>query len=423
MNPLIEKFGKFIYDETQKKPEKARKLLAAVYSLAGKQARYFPSKALLPSRQYMAAVSADSVVSSLRHPERAAIVSLFLPCEILHAMGIETMFPEGLSCYLAAAGSEKVFIDTAEAAGVPESLCSYHKVLIGLVESGVLPKPRFVLNTTLACDANQLSFRRAAEHFGVPHIVIDIPARCDEAAVSYVARQFRDAVAEIEKIMGMKLDEEKLKETVACSRRTIENYKTYLELRGTRSLSDEMTSEMLSLFALHVLLGTKEAETYTQRLARDVEKIPEGGRGKRLLWVHALPYWQDAMRDILNFNSRCEIVACDMAFDSLIKMDAQRPYESMAKRVLECSFNGGAQRRIQLAADYAKRLKADGIIYFCHWGCKQTLGAAQLAKQAFEELGLPTLVLDGDGCDRGNVSDGQMVTRVQAFLEQLEGMI
>ena len=36
--------------------------------------------------------------------------------------------------------------------------------------------------------------------------------------------------------------------------------------------------------------------------------------------------------------------------------------------------------------------------------------------------GLPTLVLDGDGCDSRNVADGQMVTRVGAFLEQLEGM-
>ena len=38
------------------------------------------------------------------------------------------------------------------------------------------------------------------------------------------------------------------------------------------------------------------------------------------------------------------------------------------------------------------------------------------------EAGLPTLVLDGDGCDSRNVADGQMVTRVGAFLEQLEGL-
>lgn len=69
----------------------------------------------------------------------------------------------------------------------------------------------------------------------------------------------------------------------------------------------------------------------------------------------------------------------------------------------------------------AKEVRADGVILFCHWGCKQTLGLSQLAKQRLEDEGLPTLVLDGDGCDGRNVADGQMVTRVNAFLEQLEG--
>ena len=43
------------------------------------------------------------------------------------------------------------------------------------------------------------------------------------------------------------------------------------------------------------------------------------------------------------------------------------------------------------------------------------------AFRRLEAAGFPTLVLDGDGCDSGNVNDGQMVTRLQAFLELLEG--
>ena len=30
------------------------------------------------------------------------------------------------------------------------------------------------------------------------------------------------------------------------------------------------------------------------------------------------------------------------------------------------------------------------------------------------------LILDGDGCDRSNTGNGQMSTRIQAFLEMLE---
>lgn len=139
MNKVIEIFGNHIYKLTQDNPEKALKQLSFVYTAAGLQCKYLPSKLLLPARQYMQWAAADSAIKPLRNSDHSAIVNLYLPCEILHAMGIYQMFPEALSCYLAAAGSEKIFIETAENNGVPKTVCSYHKGFIGLVESGVLP--------------------------------------------------------------------------------------------------------------------------------------------------------------------------------------------------------------------------------------------------------------------------------------------
>lgn len=131
--------------------------------------------------------------------QNSAIVSLYLPCEILHSMGISTLFPEALACYLAAARSEQIFIDTAEQNFVSQTMCSYHKAFIGMVETGVLPKPDFIINTTLACDANYLSFRRAAEHYNVPQYMIDVPYNYSSGAVDYVAKQIKDMVTFIEK--------------------------------------------------------------------------------------------------------------------------------------------------------------------------------------------------------------------------------
>ena len=68
----------------------------------------------------------------------------------------------------------------------------------------------------------------------------------------------------------------------------------------------------------------------------------------------------------------------------------------------------------------AKMLDADGVIWFCHWGCKHTLGASQIAKKKFEHSGFPTLILDGDGADRSHGGEGQVATRVEAFIEMLE---
>ena len=164
-----------------------------------------------------------------------------------------------------------------------------------------------------------------------------------------------------------------------------------------------------------------EALRYTEQLCAQVAALPEGRRGKRILWLHTLPHWQDSLRALLNFRPDVEIVGCDMALDADVLPEPERPYESMARRLVCSSFNGGAERRAERAAELARLLRADGAVYFCHWGCKQTSGAAQLVKRRLEAAGFPTLVLDGDGCDSGNVNDGQMVTRLQAFLELLEG--
>ncbi len=178
-----------------------------------------------------------------------------------------------------------LFLQHAENEGLPETFCSYHKVFIGAAEKGLMPKPRFIINTTLACDANLLTFRRLADFFGVKQYVIDVPYGQDEEAVQYVAEQLRGMKAFIEAETGEKIDEGKLAKAVGRSQRSMDNFRR-----------------------------------------------------------------------------------------------------------------------------------------FCHWGCKHTLGGARLAKQALEEAGLPTLLLDGDSCDRGFGGEGQAATRMEAFLEVLEGM-
>ena len=99
--------------------------------------------------------------------------------------------------------------------------------------------------------------------------------------------------------------------------------------------------------------------------------------------------------------------------------DPEDPYDAMARRMVYHGLNGSAVRRIEAGIRHAKDVKADGAVWFGHWGCKHTLGAAQLAKKKFEEAGIPMLLLDGDGCDRSHGGEGQTSTRLGAFLEML----
>jgi len=168
-----------------------------------------------------------------------------------------------------------------------------------------------------------------------------------------------------------------------------------------------------------VLLGKQEVAKYMATLAADLARLPEGRRGPRLFWVHVLPNVNAPLRQLLDYNGNVEIVGCDLNTAVLIDVDPAKPYESMARRILESSFNGMIENRVENSYRYACRLNADGIVYFCHWGCRHTLGGSQYAKDYFEQRGMPTLVLDGDGCDRGCSGDGRAAVRLQAFLEQL----
>ena len=69
---------------------------------------------------------------------------------------------------------------------------------------------------------------------------------------------------------------------------------------------------------------------------------------------------------------------------------------------------------------YIYRHNVDGGILFTHWGCKGTIGASSLIKGSLEEAGIPTMILDGDGCNPANSSDGQISTRLQAYMEMLK---
>jgi|LSQX01.2.fsa_nt_gb benzoyl-CoA reductase/2-hydroxyglutaryl-CoA dehydratase subunit BcrC/BadD/HgdB len=418
---IVKTFGNIVTGQVCANPVRVRRLLAVVYGLNGWRNTLTGRSGLERAYTKMGAALSWSIYKSFLHPENSVMINIFFPCEILHSLGITPMFPEALSVYLVNSACEQVFAEAAESADVPESYCSYHKIMIGFAETGVLPKPLFVANTTLACDANRLSFRRLAEYYRIPHLVVDVPDKIDREAEHYVAEQLRAASAALEDICRKKIDWNRLCAAVGIADRSLKSFREYLDIRSRCSLPVTMSGELYSLIATHVFLGTPEGEDYINALKQAAQNAPPKAGKKRILWLHTLPNWQDSMRTLFDRSGRCEIVGCDLTYDVLIDMDPQKPYESMARRLLHNIHNGGAERRIEAAVYYAKKLKADGVLIFCHWGCKQTMGMSQLAKSTLEAEGFPTLVLDGDGCDSRNVTDGQMVTRVNAFLEQLEG--
>ncbi len=415
---MVESFGQYIEKLSQTDPARARLMLKRGWSAQHLKFKFMPDKRLQPADRYLADLMMAAMLKPLQNPEQSAIVSVFTPCEMLQEVGLNPYNVESYSCYLAASRTERGFLQRVEQSGIAETLCSYHKTFIGAAESGVLPKPKCIVYTNLTCDANLLTFRKLAEMFDVPSFAIDVPMKQNEENVQYVANQLKELAAFLENCTGKKINEEALKERVRTSKRTLEKYELYQTKRADRYIPTDLVTPLYCGMTNNILLGTKENEHYMDKLLADVEKA-RPKQGKRIYWMHTIPFWSEAVKKELYFKNEAQIVGCELAEVCEADFDPEKPFDAMAKRMVYHALNGSAMRRIEAGIRHAKKVKADGVVWFDHWGCKHTMGAAQLAKKKFEQEGLPLLILDGDGCDRSHGGEGQTLTRLEAFLEML----
>ena len=197
MPNIVDRFGQLV-DDAIPKPELARQLLLLGYRAKAVQLLLAPEKELTPARQYAAPIAMAAMIAPLAHPQRAALVNIFMPCELLHAFHLLPMFAEATACYLHGAAAERGFIHYAESAGISPTLCSYHKALLGMGLSSTAGQPLCTACTSIACDANNLTFRRLAQHYGIPHFYLDVPYDHDEYAVAEVSDRLREFAAFLE---------------------------------------------------------------------------------------------------------------------------------------------------------------------------------------------------------------------------------
>lgn len=416
---IIEKFGAMVGDAALKDPEKARRLLLTGYRLQEQRLRFFPDKEIPPSGQYAALVVMKNMIQALAKPDNAAMVSIFVPGELVTVAGLTPYSVEAISCFLAGTKCEQAFLRKTLEEGFPETMCSYHRVFLGAALTEILPKPRCMIYTNLACDGNMMTFPYLKQTCDRPGFYIDVPYEKNRESVLYVADQLRKLKSFLEDVTGRKISEEAVRQSVLNSKKAAENYRKQLELRKDHDPVTSLTYELYAIFMCHLLAGSETAVRYTKLLLEDVKKAPKG-EGLHILWMHIMPFLQEPVKEVFNYSKTVHLSACDFVADGFRQMQSDDPYEAMAEKMVYCIYNGNVSQRIELAKELARITNADGGILFAHWGCKGTIGASGLIKNSLEKAELLTMVLDGDGCNPANTSDGQVSTRLQAFLEMLE---
>ena len=179
-----------------------------------------------------------------------------------------------------------------------------------------------------------------------------------------------------------------------------------------------MTNELYAIFMCHLLAGSEASVKYTELLLEDVKKAPKGA-GLHVLWMHIMPFLQEPVKDVFNYSRNVHISACDFVADGFQRMQASDPYEALAEKMVNCIYNGSVKQRIRRAQELADLTEADGGILFAHWGCKGTIGASSLIKILWKTQDFQPWSWTVTAATRANSSDGQVSTRLQAYLEML----
>ncbi len=364
------------------------------------------------------------------------------PAELLRAMGFAVHFPENHAAMLGATRMSTDMIPAANAIGYSPDICSYLTADIGAFLKGVtplskaykgiesVPRPDVLVFNTNQCRDVQDWLAWYSRKFDVPSIGVSSPKNIKEvtdAHIGDVARQIEALVPTLEAISGSRLDMDRLRETVSLSRECTELWRKVLETATAAPAPLTFFDGTIHMGPAVVLRGTQEAIDYYQVLLAELEQRIRNGEGAvddestRLYW-EGMPIWGRLRQHSELFSHLRSNVLASTYCSSWIfpSFDERDPFRSMAKAYLELFIVRSDEYKETYIKGMLEKFRIDGIIYHDAKTCPCNSNSRYGMPQRLEaDTGIPSLVISGDLNDLRCVSDEQMKTNVEAFIEQI----
>ena len=413
---VVDKYIDHVKEEAINRPEKSWDKILLGFRANKWRMKLLPNRNLSRGYQKLETMMMSLVADSLSREGSYVWGNIFAPCELMQCFGLHTLSIECLSCYMSGYHLEDYFIDYAQNIGIAPTLCSYHKTFVGGVESKVVKKPEYAVTTSLSCDGNLNTFRYLEKKAHMPFTFLDVPYSDDKESIAYLADQLRAFTKVLEERTGKTFQEEKLQKILRTENETRRELKKFFEYQKNYYYPGELISHLYMMMGMHLLIGTEEFLDLIRFMNEEIQQ-GEPFTGKKILWIHLLPFYQESLKEYFNSNRDYQIIASDIILDFMDELDTEHPFEALAGKIIKNLYNGSYAHKAEMIGQLADRLKPDAVIHFCHWGCKQASGGSILLKEKMQKMNIPMLILDGDGIDKRNSHDGQIKTRLEAFLE------
>jgi len=352
--------------------------------------------------------------------------SSFVPSEMLFALDVVPFAPEGAISMFADSHLTDGILKVAENNGCSRDTCSFLRGITGSVINDYMPMPDFLIATSLYCHGSAQVFHSLSRNYSKDFFYIDVPFHNDRSyVVDYVAKQIEEIMNRMAERIGRKLNIGKLRQTIIYSNQARSYYAKVNKLRQHKPapmLGGEAIDYAIMLahtFGCPEMV--KICKTLYEELKERVEKgiSPLGEERHRILWRQLRPYYTSVLFDYLERIYKAVVTFEEVNFIYWPEMDPNEPFRSLAKKLLANPPIDFTKQWLVATKKFIEDYKVDGIVEFAHWGCRFLSADTQIVKESLQDKNIPILVINGDCIDRRDYSDGQIKTRIDAFVEIL----
>lgn len=358
-------------------------------------------------------------------PDKVIWTNMMMTTEILYAADLIPVNMELVAGWLATLHLSERELKLIEGKGISNTICSYYKATLGLLEEGGLPVPQGAVVSSRICDGGPAAAAFLHEKYSTDSFVLNIPFDTNERTLKYLIYQYKELIRWIENYTKKSFDYEKLKEALELSNKAREYWLKVCELRKGEILYDGYLS-LRNFFGVTFLFGSQQGVDITKTLYSELKQRKEkreiyAQSGNRILWIHFAPLYNNQIMEYFEQELKCWIVYDITGYIYWDAHDLECPIESLAKRSLSHFYYGDPVKRIELYKQIIQDYKIDGIVHFMHMGCQAIPGAAWQIRLLATDMNVPYLELSGDCIDPRGFSLEQVKLRLEAFQELLGG--
>ena len=368
--------------------------------------------------------------------------------ELYYSMGLYPFYPEQFSALCAVRRKTKNegdkeavrFARIAEQAGYSGDLCGYERVTTGYVINEDLkdapldgmPKPDMLVTTSSVCDVRLKWFEDMSQRLNVPLFTLDRPERCFDGImqhpkpheVAYYQSQLEDFLSFASDITGIKYNSDRMEECIDWSYKTNELRLEILQMRKSIPSPMGCADGFATMYPGMYCSGTQKAYDYYKALRDEVKAKVDAGLGQvdnerfRLLWF-GIPLWFNM--GIFNyFEPIGGVFAYEPAYNPSPwpPITNGDPLQYMASRTL--SVGSTMSTTIPAIVEQCREYSISGGVLAYLITCRPVyLPALELRRVLEKELGTPSVLIECDLVDERSYSEGQVLTRMDAFAEQI----